>query len=207
MIHIRSQVKTTQSQSYKFKKIAKTSNVEILQETLHATHLLKLLDKMYKYEMDPTRTVEATERTRDPGRTRDGQTEWNQYTPPTTSLCGGIIRSSKTEWIVGFYWHRNISQFWVQDTMYGKDPMGYVTWWSLLGLLSRYPTIVVKSLGAHRFYPWCIIFKWVAVTWLIGLGTRNALSRLVCLAQFVVYKDPYKSWVIARRNGQVMKYV
>ena len=32
-------------------------------------HLLKLLDKMYKYEMDPTRTVDATERTRDAGRT------------------------------------------------------------------------------------------------------------------------------------------
>ena len=33
VIHIRSQVKTTQSQSYKFKKIAKISNFEILQET------------------------------------------------------------------------------------------------------------------------------------------------------------------------------
>ena len=30
---------------------------------------------MYKYEMDPTRTVEATERTRDAGRTRDGRTD------------------------------------------------------------------------------------------------------------------------------------
>ena len=49
--------------------------LQILQETLHATHLLKLLDKMYKCEMDPTRNVEATERTRDAGRT-----EWNQYT-------------------------------------------------------------------------------------------------------------------------------
>ena len=43
-----------------FKKIAKTSNLKILQNTLNVTHLLKLLDKMYKYEMDPTRTVEAT---------------------------------------------------------------------------------------------------------------------------------------------------
>ena len=43
-------------------------------ETLQATHLLKLLDKMYKYEMDPTKTVGATERTRDAGR-MDGQTE------------------------------------------------------------------------------------------------------------------------------------
>ena len=38
------------------------------------THLLKLLDKMYKYEMDPTRTVGATERTQDVGR-RDGRTD------------------------------------------------------------------------------------------------------------------------------------
>ena len=68
-IHIRSQVKTRQSQSYKFKKIAKNSNFAILQETLHATHLLVLLDKMCKYEMDPTRTVGATERTLDAGRT------------------------------------------------------------------------------------------------------------------------------------------
>ena len=73
VIHIRSQVKTTQSQSYKFKKIAKISNFKILQGTLHATHSLKLLYKMHKYEMDPIRTVEATERTRDVGRTRDGR--------------------------------------------------------------------------------------------------------------------------------------
>ena len=48
---------------------------------------------MYKYEMDPTRTVGATEITRDVGWTDgqtdgriDGRTERNQYTPPTTSL-------------------------------------------------------------------------------------------------------------------------
>ena len=58
-IHIRSQVKRRQSQSYTFLKIAKNSNFEILQETLHATHFLKLLDKTYKYEIDPTRTVGA----------------------------------------------------------------------------------------------------------------------------------------------------
>ena len=55
-----------------------------MQEILHMTHLLKLLDKMYKYEMDPTRTVDATERTWDAGRTdgqTDGRMEWNQYTP------------------------------------------------------------------------------------------------------------------------------
>ena len=99
VIHIRPQVKTRQSQSYKFKKIAKNSNFEILQETLHATHFLKLFDKMYKYEMDPTRTVGATERTRDAGRTRDGRrtdgrTEWNQYTPQQLRCAGGIMRKT-----------------------------------------------------------------------------------------------------------------
>ena len=80
VIHIRFQVKTRQS--YKFEKIAQNSNLEILQGTLHARHLLKLLDKMYKYKMDPTRTVRTTERTMDARQTQtDGQTEWNQYTP------------------------------------------------------------------------------------------------------------------------------
>ena len=43
----------------------------MLQATLHATHLHKLLDKMCKYEMDPTKSAVQT----------DGRTEWNQYTP------------------------------------------------------------------------------------------------------------------------------
>ena len=41
---------------------------------------------MYKYEMDPTRTVGATERTRDVGRT-DGQSETN--IPPNNFVVGG----------------------------------------------------------------------------------------------------------------------
>ena len=39
-----------------------------------------LLDRMYKYKMDPTRAVGATEQTQNAGWT-DGRTEWNQYTP------------------------------------------------------------------------------------------------------------------------------
>ena len=62
--HIGSQVKRRQSQSYKFKKLAKISNFFILKRALHATYLLKLLDKMCKYEMDPMSIVENTERTR-----------------------------------------------------------------------------------------------------------------------------------------------
>ena len=98
VIHITSRVKTRQSQSYKFKKIAKNTNFEILPKTLYATHLLKLLDKMYKYEMDATKTVGATERTRDAGRTdgqtdgrTDGRMEWNQYTPQQLRCAKGIM--------------------------------------------------------------------------------------------------------------------
>ena len=42
-----------------------------------------MLDKMYKYEMDPTRTVGTTEQTRDLGR-MDRQTDWRSETniPP-----------------------------------------------------------------------------------------------------------------------------
>ena len=50
---------------------------------------------MYKYEMDPTKTVGTTESghgMRD-GRT-DERMEWNQYMPPTTSLCGGYNNST-----------------------------------------------------------------------------------------------------------------
>ena len=36
-----------------------------------------MLDKMHKYEMDPTKSEGATEQTWDTGRT-DGQMEWNQ---------------------------------------------------------------------------------------------------------------------------------
>ena len=42
----------------------KKSNFGILQESLHATYLLQLLDKIYKYELDPMSIVEDTERTR-----------------------------------------------------------------------------------------------------------------------------------------------
>ena len=68
-------------------KIAKISNFDILQKTLHATHLLKLFDKKYNYEMDPTRTVGATERTQDAGRT-DGQTDGVKPIYPPTTLLG-----------------------------------------------------------------------------------------------------------------------
>ena len=49
---------------------------------------------MHKYEMDPTRTVSATERTDTgcgtDGRT-DGRTEWNQYTQQLR--CAGVKES------------------------------------------------------------------------------------------------------------------
>ena len=68
----------------KISKFAKKSNFAI---TLHVTHLLKLLDKMYKYWLDPTSIVEDTEWTRIrpqmdrymDGCQTDRQTRWNHY--------------------------------------------------------------------------------------------------------------------------------
>ena len=92
-------------------KIAKNSNFIILQETLHVTHLLKLLDKMYKYKMDPIRTVGTAERTRDAGgldRQMDGRTDGvKPIYPPTTSLREGYnyLCSPKTiQYMRGQYW-------------------------------------------------------------------------------------------------------
>ena len=74
------------SQNKTKSKLQIWKKIGILQETLHATHLLKLLDKMYKYEMNPTRTVGATERTRDVGRTdRRGETN----IPPNNFVVWG----------------------------------------------------------------------------------------------------------------------
>ena len=57
------------------------------------THLLKLLDNMCKYEMDPTNIVEDTERTQFCPQT-DRRTRWNQYTPLPTSLKRGYNKTT-----------------------------------------------------------------------------------------------------------------
>ena len=52
-----------------------------------------MLDKMCKYEMDPTRTIGATERTPDAGRTdwpTDGRMKWNQLTPLYNFIVQGV---------------------------------------------------------------------------------------------------------------------
>ena len=62
----------------KVKEFTKISKFRILKQALHATHLLKLLDKMCKYETDPTSIVEDKERTRfcpQTDRWTDGQTD------------------------------------------------------------------------------------------------------------------------------------
>ena len=62
-IQMGSQVKTTQNQSYNFKENAKKLKIRILQHPVYETHLLELLDTMYKYELDPASIVEDTEQT------------------------------------------------------------------------------------------------------------------------------------------------
>ena len=90
LIQIGSQVKTRQCQIYKFKKFAKILNFSILKKTWCATHFVKLLDKICKYDMDPTSIVEDTEQTRfwpQTDRQMDGHTgKVKPVYPSSTSL-------------------------------------------------------------------------------------------------------------------------
>ena len=87
------------SQSYKSKEFAKTYIFLILKTTLHTTHLLKLLDKVCKYEMDLASIVEDTEQTwfcPQKDRWTDVRTDGHRdkvkpVYPPSTSLSRGII--------------------------------------------------------------------------------------------------------------------
>ena len=91
------------------KNLPKFQNFWILKQTLHATHLLKLLDKMCKYEMDPTSIVEDTERTRFcPQRQTDrrtdgrpnGQTDKGEAsTPPFNFVEAGGIITAGSAWV------------------------------------------------------------------------------------------------------------
>ena len=73
----------------------KVTNFEKLPK-LHATHLLKLLDNMCKYEMDPMSIIEDTERTRfgpQTDRRTDGQGDTS--IPPINFVeAGGIMKPS-----------------------------------------------------------------------------------------------------------------
>ena len=74
-------------------KVTNFKNFLILKRLLHVTHLLKLLDKVCKNEMDPASILEDTERTRfcsQMDRQTDGQTDKvKPVYPPSTSLSGG----------------------------------------------------------------------------------------------------------------------
>ena len=92
------------------KKLPKMQILKFCKQ-IYMPHILKLPDKMYKYEMDPTRTVGATEWIRDAGRTdrrrgrtdrRRGRTEWNQYTQQL-HCARGIIKISNDKHISLFF--------------------------------------------------------------------------------------------------------
>ena len=67
---------------------------------------------MNKYEMDPTRTVGATEQTRNAGQTdrqMDGWTRWNQYTPKQLRCVGGITIQSRPNKVCRYHMTKIIS--------------------------------------------------------------------------------------------------
>ena len=80
----------------KITNLKNSPKFQILKRALHATHLLKLLDKMCKYEMDLMSIVEDTERTGfcpQTDRRTDGQMDKviPIYPPFNFVEAGGII--------------------------------------------------------------------------------------------------------------------
>ena len=77
--------------TYSKKNPAKFPIVEFFFKTQHETHLLKLLDKVYEYKMDPTIIGEDTEQTQICPHP-DGQTEMEKLKPipPKHSVVRGV---------------------------------------------------------------------------------------------------------------------
>ena len=82
---------TRQSERWNFIEIAKILNFRICHKTQHATHLLKLVDKICKYEMDAVSILDDTLRTRfcpQTDRWTDGQGETS--VPPFNFVGDGV---------------------------------------------------------------------------------------------------------------------
>ena len=151
--------------------------------------LWSLLDKMCEYQMDPTRTVGATERTRDAGRT-DGRSE--TIIPPTISLCAGIIMD----------WRRTgetpLSELmmWSSSTHYGivRDDSSFPpSQWETALLCTDFSFVISFPLhNAIRtkwftffksyFFRWVFLIKhfWVLIEILSKFGFTLALHTCLC---------------------------
>ena len=81
VIHIRSQVKIRQRQSNKYSE--NCQKFKFLNSARNFTGDMPSEFAWYRYEMDTTRTLGATERAQNAGRT-DGRMEWNQNIPCST---------------------------------------------------------------------------------------------------------------------------
>ena len=122
---------------------------KILQEILHGTYLLELLYKMYKYEMDPTRTVGTTEHARDAGRTdgwTDGQTDGVKLIyPQKTLLCRSIISNFQTH-IQDRYLELlcKIALWWMaQDLIDDASTVVYVMAWTSHDMNQCWPSPIM----------------------------------------------------------------
>ena len=78
------------SKKVKGVNLNKLPKFQIFHKSEHATDLLKLVDKMCKYEMDPASIVEDAERTRFCPQTDGLADKVKPVYPPSTSLSGGV---------------------------------------------------------------------------------------------------------------------
>ena len=90
LINIESQVKQDKVKGVNLKKLSNFKFQKSKKKYQHTTHLLKLVDKMCKYEIDPASIVEHTERTLFCSQA-DRRTRWNQYTPLQIRWADGIM--------------------------------------------------------------------------------------------------------------------
>ena len=154
LTQIGSQVKRRQSQSYKFKEFLKISNFLILKQTLHATHILKLLDKMqiwngsdeyyWRYRTD---TILST----------DGQTDKVKPVYPPFNLveAEGII--TYLSYLIRVKCH------WCLFLRVLPLYVGWSTSWSLTPLISRFmgpifgPIWGRQDPGGPMCAPWTLL--------------------------------------------------
>ena len=100
------QIQSQNKTKSKLQNLKNLKNFEILQTTLHVTHLLKLLDEMYKYEMDQSCKRYRADMGCGMDVPMDRQTDGvKPIYPPTTLLCVKGYNNHKSQISTGHRFH------------------------------------------------------------------------------------------------------
>ena len=138
------------------------------------THLLKLLDKMYEYEMGPTRTVGTTEWTPDVGR-MDGQTDrwtdrWTDDRRSETNIPPNnfVVRCPLTSLF-------NDDHFW--------DTGGILAYWGRDEIDAIVQTTFSNAFSWMKMYEFRLRFHW-------NLFLKFQVNNMPALVQIMAWSRP-----------------